>query len=182
MKRVGKGFSGVETPLFEGLMVGQEIKEEGDADEHVEEVTAVQEVVDVVTTAKLIAKVVTAVSKTITAASAITPTVEPKVPAATLTAAPARLAAAPSRRRKEVTKEQIKEEENRALQSINETPSEKAAKRRKLNKEVEDLKRHLEIMSDEDDDLDPNLVLELDGGCIQPSLKLALLMLLSCKS
>nr|GFD09830.1 hypothetical protein [Tanacetum cinerariifolium] len=39
-KRVGKGFSGVETPLFEGMMVGQEIKEEGDAVEHVEEVTA----------------------------------------------------------------------------------------------------------------------------------------------
>nr|GFA43998.1 hypothetical protein [Tanacetum cinerariifolium] len=99
----------------------------------------VQEVVDVVTTAKLIVKVVTAVSKTITAASAITPTVEPKVPAATLTAAPVRLAAAPSRRRKEVVIGILKKK--------------KAAKRRKLNKEVEDLKRHLEIMSDEDDDV-----------------------------
>nr|GEV96398.1 hypothetical protein [Tanacetum cinerariifolium] len=38
--RVGKGFSGVETPLFEGMLVGQEIKEEGDADKHVEDVTA----------------------------------------------------------------------------------------------------------------------------------------------
>nr|GFB13694.1 hypothetical protein [Tanacetum cinerariifolium] len=35
------------------------------------------------------------------------------------------------------TKEQMEEEKNRALQSINETPAEKAAKRRKLNKEVE---------------------------------------------
>nr|GEZ34302.1 hypothetical protein [Tanacetum cinerariifolium] len=50
-------------------------------------------------------------------------------------------------------KEQIKEEENRALQSINETPAQKAAKMRKLNKEVEDLKRHLEIVPDEDDDV-----------------------------
>nr|GFB30210.1 hypothetical protein [Tanacetum cinerariifolium] len=34
------------------------------------------------------------------------------------------------------TKEQIEEEENRALQMINETPAEKAAKRRKMNEEV----------------------------------------------
>nr|GEV12686.1 hypothetical protein [Tanacetum cinerariifolium] len=37
--RVGKGFSGDETPLFEGMLVGQEIEEEGDADEHVEDDT-----------------------------------------------------------------------------------------------------------------------------------------------
>nr|GEW57791.1 hypothetical protein [Tanacetum cinerariifolium] len=40
MRRVGKGFSGVETPLFEGMLVGQEIKEGGDVEEHVEDVTA----------------------------------------------------------------------------------------------------------------------------------------------
>nr|GEX62410.1 hypothetical protein [Tanacetum cinerariifolium] len=51
------------------------------------------------------------------------------------------------------TKEQLEEEENRAIQSINETPAQKAAKRRKLNEEVEDLKRHLEIVPDEDDDV-----------------------------
>nr|GEW24925.1 hypothetical protein [Tanacetum cinerariifolium] len=51
------------------------------------------------------------------------------------------------------TKEQMEEEESRALQTINETPTEKAAKRRKLNKEVKDLKRHLEIVPDEDDDV-----------------------------
>nr|GEV78568.1 hypothetical protein [Tanacetum cinerariifolium] len=51
------------------------------------------------------------------------------------------------------TKEKIEEEENIALQSINETPTQKLAKRRKLNKEVEDLKRHLEIVPDEDDDV-----------------------------
>nr|GEY50180.1 hypothetical protein [Tanacetum cinerariifolium] len=53
------------------------------------------------------------------------------------------------------TKEQMEEEESRALQSINETPAQKAVKRRKLNKEVEDLKRHLEIVPDEDDDVYP---------------------------
>nr|GEV46426.1 hypothetical protein [Tanacetum cinerariifolium] len=41
------------------------------------------------------------------------------------------------------TKEHIDEEKSRALKRINETPSEKAAKRRKLDEEVEDLKRHL---------------------------------------
>nr|GEU61859.1 hypothetical protein [Tanacetum cinerariifolium] len=51
------------------------------------------------------------------------------------------------------TKEQMKEEESKAIQGINETPTQKAAKRRKLNEEVEDLKRHLEIVPDEDDDI-----------------------------
>nr|GEX53152.1 hypothetical protein [Tanacetum cinerariifolium] len=39
IKIVGKGFSRVETPLFEGMLIGQEIKEEGDADEHVKDAT-----------------------------------------------------------------------------------------------------------------------------------------------
>nr|GEV85997.1 hypothetical protein [Tanacetum cinerariifolium] len=37
--QVGKGFSRVETPLFEGMLVAQEV-EEGDADENVENVNA----------------------------------------------------------------------------------------------------------------------------------------------
>nr|GEZ04207.1 retrovirus-related Pol polyprotein from transposon TNT 1-94 [Tanacetum cinerariifolium] len=206
----------------------------------------VQEVIDVVTTTKLITEVVTAVSETVTTASAIIPTAESQVPTATLTAALARVAAAPSRRRKGVqqiemkekyarklhaelnkdidwdvaidhvelkakedpsvkryqamkrkpqtkaqarknimmylknvagfkldyfkgmsyddirlifeakfnsnvdfllkTKEHMEEKESRALQTINETLAEKAAKRRKLNKEVEDLKRHLDTL------------------------------------
>nr|GEW47428.1 putative ribonuclease H-like domain-containing protein [Tanacetum cinerariifolium] len=51
------------------------------------------------------------------------------------------------------TKEQIEEDENRALQKINETPTERATKRRKLDEEVEDLKRHLQIVPNEDDDV-----------------------------
>nr|GEX27123.1 hypothetical protein [Tanacetum cinerariifolium] len=51
------------------------------------------------------------------------------------------------------SKEQIEEEENRAIESINETSAQKAAKRRKLNKEVKDLKQHLEIVPDKDDDV-----------------------------
>nr|GEV83839.1 putative ribonuclease H-like domain-containing protein [Tanacetum cinerariifolium] len=53
-------------------------------------------------------------------------------------------------------REQIEEEDREALKSINETPAQKAAKRRKLNeeaKEVEDLKKRLEIVTDEDDDV-----------------------------
>nr|GEW51804.1 hypothetical protein [Tanacetum cinerariifolium] len=186
-----------------------------------DEPAEVHEVVDVVTTAKLITEVVTATSETITATSTIISAAEPQVLAATITVAPVRVAAASTRRRKGVvirdpeeestissvtpadtkskdkgkgimvegpkplkkkqhvemdeeyarklhaeldkdidwdvaikhTKEQMEEEESRALQSINETPVQKAAKRRKLNEEVEDLKRHLEIMLDEDDDV-----------------------------
>nr|GEX99201.1 hypothetical protein [Tanacetum cinerariifolium] len=277
MRRVRKGFSRVETPLFKGMLVGQEIGEGGDEEEHVEDVTAgnaaqgddttahkevptvsqdpsipsptpptpppqlpqdlpstsqridtsedtmmddesnqgrimdeidkddavalmddkkedkkdeeakvvenaqegepaeVQEVVDVVTTAKLITEVVTAVSKIVTAASAIIYAVEPQVPAATITIVPnvagfmldyfkgmsyddiRPIFEAKFNSNIEFLlkiKEQIEEEENRALQSINETLAQKAAKRRKLNEEVEDLKRHLEIVPDEDDDDD----------------------------
>nr|GEX79529.1 hypothetical protein [Tanacetum cinerariifolium] len=214
----------------------------------------VQEVVDVVTTAKLITEVVSAASESVPAASTTIAAAEPQVPAATITAAPVRVAAASTRRRKRVvirdpkeestaikhvetkskdkdkgkgimveepkpmkkkqqvemdevakedpyvqryhvmkkmpqtealarknmmmylknvagfrldyfkgmsyddirpifkakfnsniefllkTKEQLEEKENRAIESINETPIQKAAKRRKLNEEVEDLK------------------------------------------
>nr|GFC59684.1 hypothetical protein [Tanacetum cinerariifolium] len=51
------------------------------------------------------------------------------------------------------TKEQIKEEESRALKRINETLAVKAAKRKNLDEEVEELKRHLQIMPNEDDDV-----------------------------
>nr|GEV10030.1 hypothetical protein [Tanacetum cinerariifolium] len=226
----------------------------------------VQEVVDVVTTAKLITEVVTAASELLTAASTIIAAAEPQVPAATIIAAPVRVATDSTRKRKGVairdpeedsttiipadtksndkgkgimlheelnkdidwdvaidhvkqkakedpfvqryqiikkrpqteaqarknmimylknvdgfrldyfkgmsyddiclifeakfnsniafllkSKEQLEEEENRAIESINETPAQKATKMRKLNEEVKDLKRHLEIVPDEDD-------------------------------
>nr|GEW12817.1 putative ribonuclease H-like domain-containing protein [Tanacetum cinerariifolium] len=40
MRRVGKGFSRVEIPLFEGMLVVQEVAEEGDTKVHGEEVNA----------------------------------------------------------------------------------------------------------------------------------------------
>nr|GEX09093.1 hypothetical protein [Tanacetum cinerariifolium] len=51
------------------------------------------------------------------------------------------------------TKEQIKQEESRALKRINETPAERATKRQKLDEEVEELKRYLQIVPNEDDDV-----------------------------
>nr|GEW21293.1 hypothetical protein [Tanacetum cinerariifolium] len=222
----------------------------------------VQEVVDVVTTAKIITEVVTDASETITAASTTITVVEAQVPAATLIATPARVTTAPSRRRKGVvirdpqeefttstiipaktkskdkelnrtidwdevidhvnkkakedpvvkkyqalkrkpqteaqarknimlylknvvgfkmdyfkgmsyddirpifevkfntnvsfllkTEEQIEEEESRALKRLNETSAEKAAKRKKLDEDVEELKRHLQIVPNKDDDV-----------------------------
>nr|GEU48099.1 hypothetical protein [Tanacetum cinerariifolium] len=221
----------------------------------------VEEVVEVVTTAKLITEVVTTASESVSAASITIPVAEPQVPAATPTGVPVRVAAASTKKRKRVvirdpeeasttikpadtkykdkgkgkmdidwdtvfehvkqkakedpavqryqvmkkmpqteaqarknmimylknvagfrldyfkgmsyddtrpifkakfntniefllkSKEQIEEEERRAIQSINETPAQKAAKKRKLNEEIAELNKHLEIVSDEDDDV-----------------------------
>nr|GEU94209.1 hypothetical protein [Tanacetum cinerariifolium] len=167
-----------------------------------------QEVVDIVTTVKIITEVVIAASTTITA-------VDVPIPVAT-TADASTLTAAPSRRTKgrnlnlsrsklrlkpqtkaqarknmmiylknvagfkmdyfkgmsyddirpifeakfdsnvaflQKTKEQIDEDESRALKRINETPAEKAAKRKKLDDEVEERKRHLQIVPNEEDDV-----------------------------
>nr|GFD10227.1 hypothetical protein [Tanacetum cinerariifolium] len=41
------------------------------------------------------------------------------------------------------TKEQMEEEDSRALKRLSETQAEKAAKKQKLDEEVEELKRHL---------------------------------------
>nr|GEX52564.1 hypothetical protein [Tanacetum cinerariifolium]GEY55347.1 hypothetical protein [Tanacetum cinerariifolium] len=184
-----------------------------------DEPAEVQEVVDVVTTAKLITEVVTAAGESVTTASTTISAAEPQVPAATITTAPVRVAAASTRRRKGVVirdlegesttiipadtkskdkgkgimiekpkplkkkqqvemdeeyqfikkmpqteaqaqknmimylKNVLEEEENIAIESINETPAQKAAKRKKLNMKVKDLKRHLEIVPDKDDDV-----------------------------
>nr|GEY30688.1 hypothetical protein [Tanacetum cinerariifolium] len=54
------------------------------------------------------------------------------------------------------TREEMEKEDEEIIKSINETPAQKAAKRRKLSKEAQeadDLRRHLEIIQDEDDDV-----------------------------
>nr|GEY49661.1 hypothetical protein [Tanacetum cinerariifolium] len=148
----------------------------------------VQEVVEVVTTAKLIIEVVTAATSQVSAASVTIFAAKPSIHAAAPTAT-----AAYTRRRKGViirdpkeelssktpaetpklkdkgkarfdanmrflfkSREEMEEEDQEVLKSINETPAQKAAKRRKLNEEaqeVKDLKKHLEVVSDKDDDV-----------------------------
>nr|GFC36636.1 hypothetical protein [Tanacetum cinerariifolium] len=90
MRRLGKGFSRVETPLFEGMLVDQEADEEVDAYEHVEEVIVGDDTHgddsathgEVPTRVKKLEKrkkvrVLKLRSKTVIVASAIIPTAEP---------------------------------------------------------------------------------------------------------
>nr|GFA81592.1 hypothetical protein [Tanacetum cinerariifolium] len=54
------------------------------------------------------------------------------------------------------SREDMEEEDEEIIKSINETPAQKASKRRKLHeqaKEDEDLKKQLEVVDDEDDDV-----------------------------
>nr|GEY07899.1 hypothetical protein [Tanacetum cinerariifolium] len=54
------------------------------------------------------------------------------------------------------SREEMKEEDQEIIKSLNETPAHKAAKRRKLSEEAqeaEDLKKRLEVVDDEDDDV-----------------------------
>nr|GEX79190.1 hypothetical protein [Tanacetum cinerariifolium] len=111
-----------------------------------EEEQEVQEAVEFVTTAKLITQVVDAVSGTVSAAAVI----PAPVTAATISPALVKVDVPATKRRRGAkfnanlefllkTKEQIEEEESRAIVLINETPAQKVAKRRKLNKEVKDV-------------------------------------------
>nr|GEU65476.1 hypothetical protein [Tanacetum cinerariifolium] len=162
-----------------------------------------KEVVEVVTTAKLMTEVVTAASATITAATT-------SITAATITAAPMqrkekednvvmryqalkRKPQTEAQARKnmmiylrnmagfkmdyfkgmsyddirpifekyfnsnvaflEKTKEQLEEEESRALKRKTESSKKKAAKKQKLDEEVEELKKHLQIVPNDEDDV-----------------------------
>nr|GEV80078.1 hypothetical protein [Tanacetum cinerariifolium] len=53
----------------------------------------------------------------------------------------------------EKTKDQLEEEESRALKIKTESQEEKAAKKQKLDEEVEELKRHLQIVPNDEDDV-----------------------------
>nr|GEX62835.1 hypothetical protein [Tanacetum cinerariifolium] len=242
IRRVRKGFSGVETPLFEGMLVGQEIEEEGDADEHVEDDTAGDDAHGDDTAAH---GEVSTVTQELSIQSP-TPTIPPSQPPQdipltsqvqhTPPQSPQRVDTSndtvmddESNKRRmidEIDKDDAivlmddKEEDKKVEEAkiipaetkskdkgkgilvkepkplkkkqqtemdkeyarklhaelnkdidwdvaidhvklkakanpvtINETSAEKTAKRRKLNKEMEDLKRHLEIVPDEDDDV-----------------------------
>nr|GEW88620.1 ribonuclease H-like domain-containing protein [Tanacetum cinerariifolium] len=51
------------------------------------------------------------------------------------------------------TKEQMEEKDSRALKRISESQEDKAAKKQKLDEEVEELKRHLQIVLNDEDDV-----------------------------
>nr|GEV61036.1 putative ribonuclease H-like domain-containing protein [Tanacetum cinerariifolium] len=53
----------------------------------------------------------------------------------------------------EKTREQMKKEDSKALKRISESQKDKAAKKQKLDKEVAELKRHLQIVPNDDDDV-----------------------------
>nr|GEU48723.1 putative ribonuclease H-like domain-containing protein [Tanacetum cinerariifolium] len=109
------------------------VVENAQEDEPVE----VQEVVDVVTTAKLIIEVVTAASEIVTAASTIISTIEPQVLAATITAAPTRVADAPSRRRKGVVIRDPEEESTTSSIIPTKTKSKEKGKGIMINKDID---------------------------------------------
>nr|GEZ13446.1 hypothetical protein [Tanacetum cinerariifolium] len=51
------------------------------------------------------------------------------------------------------SREEMEAGDQEIIKSINETPTQKTAKRRKLSEEAEDLKKRLEVVEDEDDDV-----------------------------
>nr|GFD22303.1 hypothetical protein [Tanacetum cinerariifolium] len=51
------------------------------------------------------------------------------------------------------TKEQIEEEDNKALKRLSESQKDKAAKKQKLDEGVKELRKHLQIVPNKDDDV-----------------------------
>nr|GFC80982.1 hypothetical protein [Tanacetum cinerariifolium] len=86
----------------EGVALMGEKEEEKKVEEHAKKEPEVQEVVEVVTTTKLITEVVTAASTPVSAASTIIPAAEPNIPAVTIITAPVKVVAASTRRRRRV--------------------------------------------------------------------------------
>nr|GEZ57386.1 hypothetical protein [Tanacetum cinerariifolium] len=70
------------------------------------------------------------------------------IPAATITVAPSA-----TRKTKGVTREQMEEEDSKALKRASKSQAEKAAKKQKLDEEVEELKKHLQIVPNDEDDV-----------------------------
>nr|GEU76311.1 hypothetical protein [Tanacetum cinerariifolium] len=134
--------------------------------------TKLQEVLEVATTVKLITEVVTAASATITAAA----------PQLTTADAPTLITAPSDARRKEKKdnamkryqalkrkpqieararknmmiykiKEKMDEEDSRALKRLSESQEDKAAKKQKLDEGVAELKGHLQIVPNDEDDV-----------------------------
>nr|GFB07766.1 hypothetical protein [Tanacetum cinerariifolium] len=179
MRRVGKGFFGVDTPLFEGMIVAQHDDDVADEGQD-SSISGYHKVKTKVTTAKLITEVVTVASATITGATTpLTATAITTAPSAARrrkgvvirdpkeTATPSNIIHSepkskdtgkgimveepkPLKKQAQITQdeayareEQMEEEDNKALKRSGESQAEKAAKKQKLDEEVEELKKHL---------------------------------------
>nr|GEW66605.1 hypothetical protein [Tanacetum cinerariifolium] len=117
-----------------------------------EEEPEVHEAVEVVTTAKLITEVVAVVSGTVSAAAVILA----PVTAATISSAPVKVVVPATKRRRGVIIKDPEEESSTNTPAETKLKDKGKAKSKKLNKEakyVEELKQHLEIVPDEDDDV-----------------------------
>nr|GEZ36912.1 hypothetical protein [Tanacetum cinerariifolium] len=121
------------------VAVDAKIKESADDDEV--ELAELQEVVEVVTTAKLITEVVTAASATITGMTYddIRLIFEKKFNSNVAFL--------------EKTREQMEEEDSKALKRISGSQEDKVAKKQKLDEEVEELRKHPQIVPNDDDDV-----------------------------
>nr|GEX10020.1 hypothetical protein [Tanacetum cinerariifolium] len=102
--------------------------------------------------------VVVVASAPVSVASIIIPAAETNILAATITAALVKVAVASTRRRRRVVIRDPEEESSAKTSDEikSKDKAQKAAKRRRLNqedKDVEEIKQHLEIMTDEDDDV-----------------------------
>nr|GEW97276.1 xylulose kinase-1 [Tanacetum cinerariifolium] len=144
----------------------EEVDAAKDAEDDELEPAKLKEVIEVVTTAKLMTEVVTAATTTITAA----PSVARKRKEIVIrdpkeTATPSTIVhSEPKSKDKgkyfnsnvaflEKSKEQLEEEESRALKRKTKSSKEKAVKKQKLDEEVEELKKHLQIVPNDDDDV-----------------------------
>nr|GFA91030.1 hypothetical protein [Tanacetum cinerariifolium] len=113
-----------------------------------DELAKVQEVVDAVTTAKLITEVVTAASEIVTAVSTTISAAEPQVPfAGTTTAAPVRVAAASTRRRKRVV---IRDPEEKSTTIIPADTKSKDKGKGIMVEEPNHLKKKQQVETDEE--------------------------------
>nr|GEX86162.1 ribonuclease H-like domain-containing protein [Tanacetum cinerariifolium] len=219
LRKVGASRTVESSADMEDVFNQRRMIDDMDKDEGIEleDDSEVQEVVEVVTTAKLITEVVTAAASQVSAASTTIPAASATIPAAksSIPAAALTVVAAYTRRRKEViirdpekelplktlaetpkvkdkgkgilvetpkpmkkknqiemdaeyarklfdenmrflfkSREEIEVEDQEIIKSINETPAQKAAKRRKLSEEAQeakDLRKRLEVVEDEDD-------------------------------
>nr|GEY90531.1 hypothetical protein [Tanacetum cinerariifolium] len=156
-QRVGKGFSRAETPLFENMLAVRDVAEEAEAQvpaqgDDVQELAAEEVATDVFVEATPLAQKVPVVDYQIVVIDNKPKRYHgyKKNPQSESEARKNMIAYLKN------TEEEMAKEEEEIIKSINETPAQKAAKRKRLRKqakEAEDLKKQLEVLVDEDDDV-----------------------------